>query len=103
MYWCNRGKAEVAERQLAESHTESARLQSRAVAAEAENRGFREEIAKIAACHMRELDARDKTATRLTAAAAAADAAASAAAENARLAESRTAALEVCFPMILRE
>ena len=89
----------MTEHQLAEGHAESARLQSRAEAAEAENRGFREEIAKIAACHRRELDARDKTAARLTAAAAAADAAAVAAAENARSAESRAAALEVCFPL----
>ena len=89
----------MTEHQLAEGHAESARLQSRAEAAEAENRGFREEIAKIAACHRRELDAWDKTAARLTAAATAADAAVAAAAEDARSAESRAAALEVCFPL----
>lgn len=94
----NRERADLAERQLAKSHAESAQLQSRAAAAEAENRGFREEIAKIAAGHRRELDARDKSAARLAAAAAAAEAAATAGAETARLAKSRVAALQVRYP-----
>ncbi len=81
--------------QLAASQAAAAQLQSRLNSAEAENCGFREEIAKIAACHQRELRSRDETALQLRNSLKTAEAAADTAAEEARDAGCRAAASEV--------
>lgn len=81
--------------QLAASQAAAAQLQSRLNSAEAENCDFREEIAKIAACHQRELRSRDETASQLRNSLKTAEAAADSAAEEARAAGCRAAASEV--------